>query len=47
MNDLFISSGKLNIESDFLQIDDYPFQPSLANQQKTLYILMVVYKNQD
>lgn len=30
VNDLLVSTGQLRFESDFLQIDDYPFQPSIA-----------------
>ncbi len=38
VNDLLVSSGQLRIESDFLQIDDYPFQPSIAYGQTRILV---------
>jgi hypothetical protein len=33
VNDLLVSSGQLRFESDYLEIDGYPFQPSIAYGQ--------------
>jgi len=33
VNNMLVSSGQLRIESDYLQIDGYPFQPSIAYKQ--------------
>ena len=33
VNDLLVSTGQLKIESDYLEIDGYPFQPSIAYGQ--------------
>ena len=38
VNDLLVSIGQLRIESDFLQIDDYPFQPSIAYGQTKIFV---------
>lgn len=36
VNDLLVSSGQLRIEGDYLQIDAYPFQPSIAYGQSKI-----------
>jgi hypothetical protein len=38
VNDLLVSTGQLRIENDFLQIDDYPFQPSIAYGQTKIFV---------
>ncbi|MGB3342576.1 MAG: hypothetical protein WBA61_01560 [Aequorivita sp.] len=38
VNDLLVSTGQLRIGSDFLQIDDYPFQPSIAYGQTKIFV---------
>ena len=38
VNDMLVSSGQLRIESEFLQIDDYPFQPSIAYGMTKIFV---------
>ncbi len=38
VNDLLVSSGQLRIERDYIQIDDYPFQPSIAYGQTRILV---------
>ena len=35
---MLVSSGQLRIESEFLQIDDYPFQPSIAYGMTKIFV---------
>ena len=37
VRDMLVSTGQLRIESNFLQIDDYPFQPSIAYGQTKIF----------